>query len=242
VRKSGVRGRGLRETRASEDESAVEAPRDDRAGSPQRVAGGADPFANTFFIGCFAFDGTGVQVHGRPSFGETRGAFDFVTRAHRHSGFWLADMILYIESREDFGHRRDELISAETGLAEESVNVYRSIGKSVPRSNRVEGVGFGHHAVVAKLDDAEQVQWLQKSKAEGWTRQELQSELRSAQRIKLINGRAEGIYDLEVVLHVSIEAPSIGKAETGAKDVIDRPLKVVTPPMLTSKVANVRPR
>lgn len=198
--------------------------------------------AETFSIGCFAFDGTGVQVHGRPTFQETQGAFDFVTRAHKHSGFWLADMILYIESREDFGDRRDELISAETGLGEQSVNVYRSIGKSVPPSNRVQGVGFGHHAVVAKLDGAEQVEWLQRSKVEGWTRQELQSEIRAANRIKLINGRAEGIYDIEVVLHVAIEATSVSKAETHAKDAVGRLLKVVPPPILSLQLARVRPR
>ena len=206
------------------------------------VAFGPNPLTETFSIGCFAFDGTGVEVHGRPTYQETQGAFDFVTRAHKHSGFWLADMILYIESREDFGDRRDALISADTGLGEHSINVYRSIGKSVPPCNRVEGVGFGHHAVVAKLEGAEQVEWLQRSKIEGWTRQELQSELRSASRIKRINGRAEGIYDLEVVLHVAIEAPSVGKAEAQAKDAIAPLLKVVTAPILTLKVAHVRPR
>ena len=235
VREVGVRVRGV-----SDDQHGVQAAREKGSGKPALVA--PDPLAEPFFIGCFAFDGTGVEVHGRPGFCETRGAFDFVTRAHRHSGFWLADMILYIESREDFGDRRDELISADTGLSEQSVNVYRSIGKSVPPSNRVEGVGFGHHAVVAKLDSAEQIEWLQRSKAEGWTRQELQSEIRAASRIKLINGQADGVYNLEVVLHVAIEAASVSKAEAQAKDTVARLLKVVTAPILALQVARVRPR
>jgi hypothetical protein len=66
VREIGVRVRGF-----NDDESAVQASREDRSGKPALVVPGPDPLPETFFIGCFAFDSTGVKVHGRPTFQET---------------------------------------------------------------------------------------------------------------------------------------------------------------------------
>ncbi|MDO8679147.1 MAG: hypothetical protein Q7R30_11375 [Acidobacteriota bacterium] len=198
------------------------------------------PLSEPFNIGSFRFTGTGVEVHGRPTYEETQGAFDFVTRAVRCSGFWMVDMIRYIESREDFGDARDALISAETGLTEGSVKVYRSIGKRVPPANRVEGVPFGHHIVVAPLEADEQIEWLEKSKAEGWTGTELRAELHASKRVKILSGSAAGVQHLEVVLHVSVEAPTHTKAAGLAKAEITRLLKSHGGHILEAKVATVR--
>ena len=196
-----------------------------------------------FSIGCFEFSGTGVQVHGRPTFHETQSAFDFVTRSIRCSGFWMVDLIKYIESRDDFGDRRDELISAETGMAESTVSVYRSIGKSVPPENRVAGVPFGHHMAVASLEPEEQTEWLEKSKAEGWTQTELKGEIRSSKRLKLLKGSAPSVQQLEIVLHVSVETPSYTKAAVLAKTEIARLLKNAPGGLiLEAKVASVKER
>lgn len=196
-----------------------------------------------FAIGCFQFHGTGVTVQGRPTFEETQGAFDFVTRAVKCSGFWMVDLINYIDGREDFGDRRDALISVETGLAEGTVKVYRSIGKRVPAVNRVEGVAFGHHAAVASLEAAEQVEWLRKSQDGGWTQAELKAEIRNSKRVKLVNGASPAIQQLEVVLHVAVEAPTYTKAAILAKTEIKSLLKAHRSPMLLDvEVAIVKAR
>jgi len=236
--------------RRGDQDSAPIRARDEELREPAddvHLKGSADAYAEappteTFSIGCFEFGGTGVEVHGRPTYHETQGAFDFVTRVHKHSGFWLADMILYIESREDFGDGRDALISAETGLTEGSVKVYRSIGKSVPPENRVEGAPFGHHQAVASLEADEQVEWLEKSMDEGWTQAELRAEIRAAKRVKCLTGSASAVQQLEIVLHVAIEAPTFTKAGALAKAEIARLLKPHTAIILEATVASVRAR
>lgn len=209
---------------------------------PALAVAGPTPLTETFSIGCFEFTGTGVEVHGRPTFTETQGAFDFVLRAVKCSGFWMVDLIKYIESRDDFGDARDALISAETGLTEGTVKVYRSIGKSVPPENRVAGVPFGHHQAVASLEGDEQVEWLEKSKTEGWTGSELRAEIRASKRARAFNGSACAVQQLEVVLHVSVEAPTHVKAAGLAKTEIARLLKSHGAVLLAATVARVKAR
>jgi len=195
-----------------------------------------------FNIGCFRFTDTGVEVDGRPTFKETEGAWDFVTRAHRSANHWMISMIEYIDSRKDWGDKRDQLISHETGLAEKTVGVYRSIAKSVPPANRLEGVGIGHLAVVAKLGEPEQREWLEKSRDEGWSRDELKSEIRSAKREKLISGKASGVFQIEVVLHLDVEAKSVHKAEATAQAAGEQMIKVLDEAILKASVHGVRVR
>ena len=192
---------------------------------------------------CFDFSDTGVAVHGRPTFDEAESALDFTLRAVKGSGFWMVDLIKYIESREDWGERRDALISAHTGLTDGTVSVYRSIGKSVPPENRVAGVPFGHHQAVASLEPEEQTEWLEKSKAEGWTQTELKGEIRSSKRLKLLKGSAPSVQQLEIVLHVSVEAPSYTKAATLASAEVKRLVKNLAAGLiLDAKVAIVKAR
>lgn len=196
-----------------------------------------------FVIGHFLYTSTGIEVHGRPTFEETQTAFDFVTRTVRCSGFWMVDLIKYIEGREDFGDRRDALVSSETGLTEGTVSVYRSIGKSVPPENRVAGVAFGHHRVVAKLKPDEQTEWLHKSKDEGWTRSQLQAEIRAAKKLILVKGKAPSVQQLEVVLHVSVETPTYTKAATLVSAEVKRLVKNLAGGLiLDAKVAIVKAR
>lgn len=195
-----------------------------------------------FSIGCFRFTGTGVEVHGRPTFSETQGAWDFTTRAHKSAGHWMIDMIAYIDSRADWGDKRDTLISHETGLSDKSVGVYRSIGKRVPPANRVEGAGVSQLAVVAKLEDAEQRAWLERSVDEGWSTQELKSEITNAKRQKLLSGKAAGVFRIEVVLYLEVEAGSVLKAEALAQGAVERMTKVLEAPILAASVHAVRPR
>jgi len=192
---------------------------------------------------CFEFTDTGVVVHQRPTFDEAESALGFTLRAVKGSGFWIVDLIHYIESREDWGDRREALISAHTGLTDGTISVYRSLGKSLPPENRVEGVDFGHHHVVASLEPEEQVEWLEKSKAEGWTQTELRQEVRAAKRVNLNSGSARDVQQLEVVLHVSVEAPSYTKAATLASAEVKRLIKNLPGGLiLDAKVAIVKAR
>lgn len=180
-----------------------------------------------FSIGCFEFTSTGIELHGEPTRAEAESVFEFVSRAVKYSGFWMVDLIGYIDSREDWREWRDQILSVETGLTAGTVSVYRSIGKSVPPANRVEGLSLSHHRAVAKLDDGEQKEWLHKSKDEGWSSNELKAEVRASSRLNLVKGSARGVQQLEIVLHVSVEAPSYTKAATLASAEVKRLIKTL---------------
>lgn len=200
------------------------------------------PKTKPFNIGVFRFTDTGIDVDGRPTFKETEGAWEFVSRAHRSAGHWMISMIEYIDSREDWGDKRDALISHEAGLTEKSVDVYRSIARRVPPVNRIVGAGVSQLAIVAKLEEREQKDWLERSVDEGWSTQELKAEVTNAKRQTLMNGKAAGVFKLEVVLYLEVEAGSVLKAEAAAQGAAERMLKVLDEPILKASVHAVRPR
>lgn len=140
-------------------------------------------------IGCFTLAGTGLMVQGHPTFDEFAGVGDFVQRAHKAAGWWLADWIAYGEARAEWKDRFDALMGVDQ-LTEQTVRQYRYIAKSIPPSNRIDGVGFGHHAVVASLPVTEQAHWLETAKIEGWSQRELRRELRASQRRQRLEGQA----------------------------------------------------
>ena len=92
---------------------------------------------------------------GTPRSANTKALAISLSRAHKASGWWLADWIVYGESREDWKEQIDALIDVEA-LTEQSVRQYRYIAKSVPKARRLKGVPFGHHAEVASLSADEQ--------------------------------------------------------------------------------------
>lgn len=145
----------------------------------------------------FRLTSTGVIVPAgvRPSIDEYTGTFDFVARVHKFSGFWLADLIAYADTRPEWKEKIDQIIDAEV-LDEDSVKQYRYVAKNCPPENRVEGVAYGHHAAVASLPGEDQTAWLEKSKEQGWTQRELKENIRAAERTKVIDGQAklQGMY------------------------------------------------
>lgn len=145
-------------------------------------------------IGCFTLTTTGMEVHGRPSFGEYEGVGDFIQRANQASGFWLADWLRYGESRADWKERLDQAIES-TGKSEKTLKNIRAVGTIEP-SRRRDDVEFAHHAVVTSLSPSEQTHWLERSHAEGWTERELRMEIRAAKRSAVIEGQAhlEGMF------------------------------------------------
>lgn len=146
----------------------------------------------------FELTSTGVIVRAgvRPSLPQYQGTFEFVTRVHKFSGFWLADLIAYADTRSDWKDKIDHLIDAEV-LSEKSVKQYRYLGKHMlPADERIEGVGFGKHAIVASMEAGDQKAWLERSRDQGWTEQELKDEIRAAERVKVVDGQAhlQGMY------------------------------------------------
>jgi hypothetical protein len=67
-----------------------------------------------------------------------------------------------------------------TGLDHGTLMNVRSVCARVARSRRREELGFWIHAEVAPLDPEEQIAWLDRAVAEGWTRAELRDAIRES--------------------------------------------------------------
>ena len=164
-------------------------------------------------IGAFTLDSKGMTVSGRPSFDEYQGVGDFITRATKASGFWMADWLRYGESRADWAGRLSQAQDA-SGLSLGTLKNIRSVG-AIPLSRRRDGVEFALHAAVAGLDGDEQSAWLERAESEGWTLRELRLELKAARRT-VIAGRAETMWTVDVTVRLSVEAVEAWQAEEAA--------------------------
>jgi N6-adenosine-specific RNA methylase IME4 len=146
-------------------------------------------------IGHFTLHETGVDVDGRPSFGEYEGVLEFARRAHKAAGWWVADLVRYGEKREDWKERLGQVIDA-SGYSEKTVKNLKYVGENVDPSRRRGDVDISLHSEVAPLAPADQVEWLEKAAVNGWSVRDLRLELRAAKRPTIIEGQAilEGMF------------------------------------------------
>jgi hypothetical protein len=185
----------------------------------------------------------GLEVRGFPSFEQYQAAGAFIQRAHKLSGWWLADWIVYGDSRPDW---KDEIDQA-TGIDElqpQTVRQYRMLAKKFPMSNRIDGAEFGHHAAVAHLEPTVRETLLRQAATEGWTVRELGHAIKQLDRAT-VKGQAAEVFDIEVGVLVSIEGVTAGAAERAAWDALKPILKDVnSPPWLKATViaAHARPK
>lgn len=91
------------------------------------------------------------------------------------SAWWLADYLIFGEGI--YGEKYSQAVEA-TGRSIRTLQNYAYIGGAVAKSRRRADLSFSHHGEVAKLEAAEQVKWLSRSAAEGWSVETLRHELR----------------------------------------------------------------
>lgn len=140
-------------------------------------------------IGGFELHATGVTVHGRPPWGDYLGALAFSTRAHNASGFWLADLIVYGDSRPEWKAQIDAAAGIDE-LTPETVRQYRYVATRIPASSRLDAVPFGHHQAVAGLEPEDQREVLEQSASEGWNRTEVRRAVANKRRTRVLQGQA----------------------------------------------------
>jgi N6-adenosine-specific RNA methylase IME4 len=162
--------------------------------STAAIRNGLPPFT----IGGFLFSAEGVTPQGVPNWDEYLGAFEFAKRAHRSSGFWLADLLRYGESRRDWVDKLSQAVDA-TGLSEKRLANIRAVG-AIETSRRRDDVEFGLHEELVGYEPQEQTEWLNRCATEGWTRRELRLELKAAKRRRIIDTQAELAGTYRVIL------------------------------------------
>lgn len=145
-------------------------------------------------IGCYTLHETGITVKGKPTIEQHESVGEFIQRAHRASGFWLADWLRYGDSREDWQERIDQ-VAHVAGLSEKRIKNIRAVGAIEP-SRRRDGVEFGLHEEVAGLKPTEQSHYLEEAESHGWDRRELRLNIRADRRRKVLEGQAHlsGMY------------------------------------------------
>lgn len=150
----------------------------------RRIASGAD-----MVIGAFTLHETGVSIEGRPSFGEFQGVLEFCRRAYNASGWWIADLLRYGDTRPDWKDRIAQVVDA-TGYSEKTIKNLTFIGHSVLPAQRRAGLTIAVHSEVASLTAPQQDAWLEKASTEGWSQRDLRMNIRARRRQQTIEGRA----------------------------------------------------
>lgn len=99
----------------------------------------------------------------------------FFGRVKRTTSWLIGDFILFGESV--YGEKYAQAADM-TGLAPQTLANYASVCKHIPPSRRRAGVSFSLHQEVAYLTPSEQVEWLDRAEAGGWTKEILRSEMK----------------------------------------------------------------
>lgn len=164
----------------------------------------------------FALTQSGLVVTGRPSFQQWAGIGDVLHFLDAGVPYAIGDWLAYGESREEWGEKIHQAMGV-TGLSEKTLRNYVAIARSVEEPERLLAQTVAHASEVAALPRPDQTKWLDKSRTEGWTRHELRKHIRSAKRMRVIEGQAT----LEGMFRVFLADPgwrydSAGGASDGA--------------------------
>lgn len=183
----------------------------------------ATPFQPITLFDCFVLTATGMVVKdgARPTIREYQSVGEFIAKAQKGVGWWLADWLAYGETRPDWKEKLSQVV--DCGLvAEKTARNHKYLGENVAPSRRREDVDIGLHFEVASLAPAEQVKWLERAADHDWSVRDLRAEIRAANRPRTIDGQAhlEGMF--RVILcdpawlyndSGATEDGSLGKAE-----------------------------
>lgn len=116
----------------------------------------------------FGFGRTGLVIHGDATFDECekvgKKLAELEVRSEQEADarqFNIGDFIIYVE--EHFSEEASQIVDAELGWKESSLNVYRWVCQEVVVKDRRPELRFEHHKLVARLPREQQVEWLQKA-------------------------------------------------------------------------------
>jgi hypothetical protein len=97
----------------------------------------------------------------------------------RGSPWWVGDWVLYGTAR--WGERYAEAVKI-TGYDVKSLRNMRYVASRFDTSLRRDTLSWSHHALLAALDEEEQVNWLERAVADKLSVDDLRIELRAARR------------------------------------------------------------
>lgn len=96
---------------------------------------------------------------------------------HATAKWWIGDALNFGEGA--YGERYAQAVEA-TGMNQHSLENIASVCRRVNRSRRREDLSFGHHEAVARLEPAQQIEWLEAANANSWALSEFRDKIREA--------------------------------------------------------------
>lgn len=126
---------------------------------------------------------------GRPTREHVEHALRFASSMQQASGYWIGDILAYVESRSDLKNMLDEIMSA-TGLARQTLHNKLYVARHVDVETRQVAPSESHAAAVAALAPPDQKRVLKRASVEGLTVRETKQVAKAMTRTKVIDGRA----------------------------------------------------
>ena len=125
-------------------------------------------------VGPFQFSSTGVRVVGKPELNVWKGPLQFAFWCQRAGPWWLGDMLNAGE--DQFGEAFSQL--GEGGVSTEMLSRYAAVARRVPIENRLPGLSWSAHAMVARLPVERQRAVLERAEHEGWDTTQIRDHVR----------------------------------------------------------------
>jgi hypothetical protein len=131
-------------------------------------------------VGPFHFTSVGVRISGKPALDEWQGPLQFALWCQRAGPWWIGDLLNAGEDR--FGETFSQ--ACEGAVSADMLNRYASVARRVPLENRVPGLSWTAHAMVARMPVDEQRGLLLQAERHGWTSDEIRAKARAAMKPK----------------------------------------------------------
>lgn len=130
-----------------------------------------------------------VEITGKPTAQQWQAALQFAEECATASPYWVGDLLAYADTREDWRETLDQ-VQAHTGLSRKTLINLSSVSRRVALPERELAPSIGHSEAVAKLEPAEQREFLTKARTEGWSVSDIRDEIRAASRRRVVDGQA----------------------------------------------------
>ncbi len=131
-----------------------------------------------------------LDVEGTPTLDMYTKAGGFIVSAERGSPFWLADWLLYGDSRAEWREQLQQAQSLSRFYTPETIEQYKRVARKVPRERRRAELSYKHHCAVESLAPSEQTELLDQAVTNGWTAGETRREAHALQRRGILRVQA----------------------------------------------------
>jgi hypothetical protein len=158
----------------------------------------------------------GLTVIGDLSFEDWMEMIQTLVRVDTACQFAIGDALIWGESR--YGEKYSQAMEW-TGLSYQALANMVWVAKKVPLANRVEGLSWTHHRVVASLDQDDQLHWLEYANSQGISAHAMQHEISGKEPVSRdVVPIPSGLTASQATTVLKEYAAAVNKARSGDPD------------------------